>query len=98
MDRTVYNINPTSTQLWLRSTDSHSAIRRKASKIGNRIRRRIFGPLHENDLGWGLRNNEEFYVLSYGPAIVTYIKPTRFQWDGHIVRMDNSRMPEKSTG
>jgi hypothetical protein len=33
MDRTVYNINPASTQLLLRSTDSHSAIRRKANKI-----------------------------------------------------------------
>jgi len=46
-------------------------------------------------LGWGLRNNEQLYVLLYGPEIVKYVNPTRLQWDGHKVRMDNSRIPKK---
>jgi len=39
----------------------------RLAKFRNRILWRIFGPFHENDLGWGLRNNEELYVLLYWP-------------------------------
>jgi hypothetical protein len=39
----------------------------RPAKSGNRIRRRIFGQFHENDLGRGLRNKEPLYVHLYGP-------------------------------
>jgi len=29
-----------------------------------------------------------------GPDIVKYIKLKRLQWAGHVVRMDNSRIPK----
>jgi hypothetical protein len=35
--------------------------------------RKIFGPEYENDLGWGLRHNEELYELIDKPNIVKYI-------------------------
>jgi hypothetical protein len=60
-----------------------------------KILRRILGSLYEDNLGWRLRHNKEFYELLDGPDIVIFIKFKRLQWAGHIVRMDNSRIPKK---
>jgi hypothetical protein len=35
------------------------------------------------------------YELLKGPDIVKYIKFKRLRWAGHVVRMDNSRIPVK---
>jgi hypothetical protein len=45
----------------------------------------ILGLLYENDLGWRLRHNKEFYELLDGPDIVNFIKFGRLQWACHIV-------------
>jgi hypothetical protein len=63
-----------------------------------KILRRILGPVYEDDLGWRLGHNKElyeFYELLGGPDIVKFIKFKRLQWAGHIVRMDNYRIPKK---
>ena len=48
--------------------------------------RRVFGPVHKNDLGWRLRHNEEPYELLDGTEIVKYVKFKRKNWAGHIIR------------
>jgi hypothetical protein len=60
-----------------------------------KILSRILGPVYEDDLGWRLRHNKELYKLLDGPDIVKFIKFKRLQWAGHIVQMDNSRIPKK---
>jgi hypothetical protein len=60
-----------------------------------KILRRFLGPVFEDDLGWRLRHNKELYALLDGPDVVKFIKVKRLQWTGHIIRMDNSRIPIK---
>jgi hypothetical protein len=59
-----------------------------------KILRRILGPVYEDYLGWSLYN-KELYELLNGPDIVKFIKFKRLQCAGHVVRMDNSRLPKK---
>ena len=44
----------------------------------------------END-GWRIKYNNELYELHGEPDIVTYIKIGRFQWAGHLIRMEDER-------
>jgi hypothetical protein len=60
-----------------------------------KILTRILGPVYKDDLGWRLRHNKELFELLHGPDIVKFIKFKRLQWAGHVVRMDNSRIPNK---
>jgi hypothetical protein len=60
-----------------------------------KILRRILGPVYEDDLGWRLRHNKELYELLGEPDTVKFIKFKRLQWAGHIVQMDNYRIPKK---
>jgi hypothetical protein len=47
--------------------------------------RRIFGSVHENELGWRLIHNEELYEPLNQPSVVKYIKFKRLQGRGCIV-------------
>jgi hypothetical protein len=58
-----------------------------------KILRRILGPVYENGLGKRLRHNKELCELLDGPDIVKCITFKRLKWAGHMVRMDNSRIP-----
>jgi hypothetical protein len=60
-----------------------------------KILRRILGPAYEDDLGWRLRHYKELNELLDGPNLVKCIKFKRLQWAGHVVRMDNCRIPKK---
>jgi hypothetical protein len=67
----------------------------KLAIFEEKILRRIFGPVYENDLGWRPRQNEELHELFNGPDIVKHIMFKRIQWASHIVQMDNSRILNK---
>jgi hypothetical protein len=43
------------------------------------------------------KHNDELYELLNGPYVVKYIKVKRLKWVRHLVRMDNTRIPKKST-
>ena len=47
----------------------------------NRILRRIFGPIH----------NEELHSLYRSPNIVRVIKSGRLRWAGHVARLEEGR-------
>ena len=59
-----------------------------------RILRTIFGGIQiENN--WRRRFNHELYELYAEPDIVKYIKINRLRWFGHVLRMDEERVPLK---
>src|SRR6201990_2432916 len=59
-----------------------------------RILRTIFGGIQiENN--WRRRFNHELYELYAEPDIVKYIKTNRLRWFGHVLRMDEERVPLK---
>jgi len=59
-----------------------------------KIFRRIYGPKHENG-EWKIRTNQELEEISKGENIVKWIKGQRISWLGHLVRMQEDRMPKK---
>ena len=54
---------------------------------------RIYGPTHERGR-WHPRWNNELYSLYKEPNIVEDIKIRRPEWVGHIIRMEEERIPK----
>lgn len=59
-----------------------------------KILRKIYGPKFENGC-WRIRYNTELKIQYNSPDIVAEIKARRLEWLGHIIRMDDSRIPKK---
>jgi hypothetical protein len=58
-----------------------------------KILRRIYGPIQEGGC-WRPRRNNELYSLYKEPNIVDDIKIRRLGWAGHIIRMEEERIPK----
>ena len=61
-----------------------------------KIFRRIYGPKYE-DGEWKSRTNRELEELSKGENIVKWIKGQGIGWLGHLERMEEHRMPKRSS-
>jgi hypothetical protein len=61
-----------------------------------KILRRICGPTREGGC-WLPRWNNELYSLYSEPNIVEDIKIRRLEWAGHIIRMEEERIPKKGS-
>jgi hypothetical protein len=61
-----------------------------------KIFRRIYGAKYE-DGEWKSRTNREPEGLSKGENIVKWIKGQRISWLGHLERMEEDRMPKRSS-
>jgi len=61
-----------------------------------KILRRIYGPTQEGGC-WRPRWNNELYSLYNEPNIVEDIKIRRIEWAGHIIRMEEERIPKKGS-
>jgi len=59
-----------------------------------KILRRIYGPTQAGGR-WLPRWNSELYCLYKEPNIVEDIKIGRLGWAGHIIRMEEERIPKK---
>jgi hypothetical protein len=59
-----------------------------------KILRRIYGPIQERER-WLPRWNNELYTLYNDLNIVEDIKIRRLGWAGHIIRMEEERIPKK---
>jgi hypothetical protein len=44
---------------------------------------------------WRIRYNDEIYKMHKDAALVTYIRLKRLMWAGHVVRMEQYRIPKK---
>jgi len=61
-----------------------------------KILQRIYGPTQEGGF-WRPRWNNELYSLYKEPNIVEGIKIRRLEWVGHIIRMEEERIPKKGS-
>lgn len=57
-----------------------------------KIMRRIMGPVRTEE-GWRTRRNEEISHFMGEDDIVRFIKAQRIRWLGHVVRMEQGRLP-----
>jgi endonuclease/exonuclease/phosphatase family metal-dependent hydrolase/ribosomal protein S28E/S33 len=60
-----------------------------------KILRRILGPVRIEDV-WRTRYNVELYTIFDDPEVSTLIKLRKLQWAGHVVRMDDERIPKRA--
>jgi hypothetical protein len=56
----------------------------------NRVLRKIFVPIKEEDGSWRKLQNDELHSL-YSPIIVRVIKSRRMRWARHVARMGSER-------
>jgi hypothetical protein len=59
-----------------------------------KILRRIYGPIQERGC-WRPRWNNELCGLYKGPNTVEDIKIIRLGWVGHIIKMEDERIPKR---
>jgi sorting nexin-29 len=59
-----------------------------------KILRRIYGPIQEGEC-WHPRWNNELYTLYNDLSIVEDIKIRRLGWAGHVIRMEEERIPKR---
>jgi hypothetical protein len=58
-----------------------------------KILRKIYGPKIAGGV-WRIRSNLEIQNMYKSPDIVTEIKVRRLEWLGHVVRMEDTRIPK----
>jgi len=61
-----------------------------------KVFRRIYGAKYGNG-EWKSRANRELEEMSKGENIVKWIKGQMISWLGHLERMEEDRMPKKSS-
>jgi hypothetical protein len=58
----------------------------------NRVLRRIFGPIREEDGLWRKLHNDELHSLYSSPNIVRVFKSRRMRWVGHVACMGEAEV------
>jgi hypothetical protein len=61
-----------------------------------KILRKIFGPVKDKDGSWRIRINHELSKLIENTDIVRFIKSRRRGWLGHVMWMDEKRIPKRA--
>jgi hypothetical protein len=58
---------------------------RRLRVFENRVWRRIFGPLWDEETGsWRKVHNEELHNLYSSPSVIRIIKSRKMRWAGHV--------------
>jgi hypothetical protein len=65
-----------------------------ASTWERMILRKIYRPKSEQGV-WRIRSNLEIQNMYKSPDVVTETKVRRLEWLGHVVRMEDTRRPER---
>jgi hypothetical protein len=60
-----------------------------------RILRKMFGPVQNKDGSWRIRMNFELNKLIENADKVRFTKSRRIAWLGHVMRMDDERIPKR---
>jgi hypothetical protein len=70
--------------------------RKQLNIFERKVYRRILGPVYENEKGnWRILTNKEIYAIVKKPTITETIRLHRLCWFGHILRMEENRIPKR---
>jgi hypothetical protein len=61
------------------------------------VHRRILGPVYDNEKeNWRILTNNEIYAMVKKIILTEKIRLNRLRWFGHVQRMEENRIPQKS--
>ena len=60
-----------------------------------RILRKMFGPVQNEDAFWRIRMNYELNDLIQNTDLVRFVKSKRMVWLGHVMWMEGKRIPKR---
>ena len=61
------------------------------------VYRRILGPVYDNEKeNWRILTSKEIYAVVKKPTTTKTIRLNRLHWFGHVERMEENRIPQKS--
>lgn len=69
-------------------------IEERVNRFERKVLRCILGPTREDGI-WRRRYNSELYEIFDDPELSTYIKINRLRLAGHVIRMDDNRIPKR---
>jgi len=62
-----------------------------------KVYRRILGPVYGNEkANWRILTNKEIFTMVKKPTIIETVRLNRLLWFGHVQRMEEIRIPQKS--
>ena len=61
-----------------------------------KIMRKIFGPTRTDDGYWRIKTNQEINAILKGQNIIGFIKKQRLNWLGHVERMAEDNIVQKT--
>jgi hypothetical protein len=71
--------------------------RKKINIFERKVYRRILGPVYGNEKeNWRILTNKDIYAVVKKPTITETIRLNRLLWFGHVRRMGENRIPQKS--
>jgi hypothetical protein len=69
---------------------------KKMNIFEGKVHRQILGPVYDNEKeNWRILTNKEIYKIGKIPTITETIRLHRFQWFGHVQRMEENRIPKR---
>lgn len=69
-------------------------IEERVNRFERKVLRCIIGPTREDGI-WRRRYNNELYEVFDDPELSTFIKINRLRLAGHVIRMDDNRIPKR---
>jgi hypothetical protein len=90
------NTIPDNTLTYALETSTRTNRDRKQLNIFERkVYRRILGPIYDNEKeNWRVLTNKEIYAILKKPTMTETIRLHRLHWFGHVLRMEENRIPK----
>jgi hypothetical protein len=71
--------------------------RKQISISEGKVYRKILGPVYDSEKeNWRILTNKEIYAVVIKPTTTGTVRLNRLHWFGHVQRMEENRIPQKS--
>jgi hypothetical protein len=81
----------------IRKLDTNKDRQNAINIFERKVHRRILGPIYGNEKeNWRILNNREIYAVVKNHTITETIRLNRLRWFGHVERVEENRIPNKS--
>ena len=81
----------------IRNQDTNRERQKQINIFERKLYRRIMGPVYDKEReGWRILTNREIHAMVIKRTVAETIRLNRLCWFGHVQRMEENRIPNKS--